>query len=84
MQIEENKKLEKEIAELRETRLRLDELGTVADAALKLNGVFEAAQKAADDYLNEARYQAQRIVERAHMEAEIFNGTRTVENKNKA
>lgn len=83
MQIEHNQKLEAEIAQLREERLRLEELGTVAEASLLLNGVFEAAQKAADDYVNEARYQAQRIVERARMEAELFHETTVVERKNK-
>ncbi len=32
-------------------RIELDEAGSIAMAALKLNGVFEAAQKAADQYL---------------------------------
>lgn len=32
-------------------RIELDEAGSIAAAALKLNGVFEAAQKAADQYL---------------------------------
>ncbi len=32
-------------------RIRLREAGSVAEAALRLNGVFEAAQKAADQYL---------------------------------
>lgn len=32
-------------------RIELEEAGSIAAAALKLNGVFEAAQKAADQYL---------------------------------
>lgn len=44
-----------QIAELRAEReklnVELSEAGSIAEAALKLNGVFEAAQKAADQYL---------------------------------
>lgn len=32
-------------------RIELEHAGSIAEAALKLNGVFEAAQKAADQYL---------------------------------
>lgn len=37
--------------ELAERRIRIAQSGSIAEAALKLNGVFEAAQKAADQYL---------------------------------
>lgn len=40
-------------------RIELNEAGSIAMAALKLNGVFEAAQKAADQYL----YNLQQMVE---------------------
>lgn len=30
--------------------------GSIAEASLKINGVFEAAQKAADQYVNSVRY----------------------------
>ena len=83
MQTEENRQLQQEIDRLRQQQMQLEEMGSVAEAALLLNGVFEAAQKAADDYVNEARDRAQRIVERARLEAEIFNETATVETKNK-
>ena len=32
-------------------RIELDEAGSIAEAALRLNGIFEDAQKAADQYL---------------------------------
>lgn len=32
-------------------RIELEEAGSIAEAALRLNGIFEAAQKAADQYL---------------------------------
>lgn len=37
--------------ELEEKRIRLNESGSIAEAALKLNDVFAAAQAAADQYL---------------------------------
>lgn len=82
MQTEENRRLQQEVERLRQQQMKLEEMGSVAEASLLLNGVFEAAQKAADDYVNEARDRAQRIVERARLEAEIFNETATVETKN--
>ena len=58
MLIQEEKKidqLEKELAEAREQlknrQILIEESGTLAEAALKLNGIFEAAQAAADQYL---------------------------------
>ena len=41
-------------AKLRERELRQKELGSIAEAALQLNGVFQAAQQAADQYLENA------------------------------
>jgi len=38
-------------AELAERRILVKESGSIAEAALKINQVFEAAQKAADQYL---------------------------------
>ncbi len=44
--------LRAEIAERQASRrIELDEAGSIAMAALKLNGVFDAAQRAADQYL---------------------------------
>lgn len=82
MQTEENTRLRQEIDRLREQQMKLEELGSVAEASLLLNGVFEAAQKAADDYVNEARQRAEHIVERARLEAELFNETTIMEAKN--
>lgn len=84
MQTEENTRLRQEIDRLREQQMKLEELGSVAEASLLLNGVFEAAQKAADDYVNEARQRAEHIVERARLEAELFNETAIMEAKNHA
>ncbi len=37
--------------ELNDRRIKISEAGSIAEAALRLNGVFEAAQAAADRYL---------------------------------
>lgn len=42
-------------AELDDRTLRLANAGSIAEAALELNGVFTAAQAAADNYLNSLR-----------------------------
>ena len=39
-------------AQLQDRQLRIDNAGSIAQAAMELNKVFEAAQAAADDYLN--------------------------------
>ena len=42
-------------ARLADRRSHLENAGSIAEAALALNGVFAAAQAAADDYLAEVR-----------------------------
>ena len=53
----ENEALTQEIAELREKQALPEglELGSIAEAALHLNHVFEAAQPAADQYVAAAK-----------------------------
>lgn len=43
--------LQKTQAKLEERTLKINEAGSIAEAAVKLNGVFESAQAAADQYL---------------------------------
>ena len=54
-EVRRNKELEARNAELEEKmksrEILLGESGNIAEAALKLSGIFEAAQKAADDYV---------------------------------
>ena len=45
------KELEEKNAALVDRRIQIENAGSIAEAALKINGVFEAAQKAADQYL---------------------------------
>jgi cell division septum initiation protein DivIVA len=51
--------LEKELAqakaELAKRTILIENSGSIAEAALKLNGIFEAAQAAADQYLENIR-----------------------------
>ncbi len=55
----EQKKVEEELrrqlqaaeAQLEKREIAVNYAGSIAEAALALNGVFEAAQKAADDYI---------------------------------
>ena len=59
---EENEQLRKENEELREAISRkeicIEQSGSIAEASLKLSGVFEAAQRAADLYLENIRRMA--------------------------
>lgn len=40
-------------------RIKLERSGSIAEAALQLSGIFEAAQKAADIYLNSVKPEAE-------------------------
>lgn len=55
MQSKRVEKLELQLAEanrkLEDRRIRLEKVGSIAEAALVLNNVFEAAQRAAEQYL---------------------------------
>lgn len=55
---------------VRTQELQISNLGSVADAAIRVSGVFEAAQKAADLYLDAARKQAAEVVQNAQRQAE--------------
>ena len=54
MQSKRVEKLEAQLAEanrkLEDRRIRLESVGSIAEAALALNNVFEAAQRAAEQY----------------------------------
>lgn len=58
-QMEENDRLKKEIddlkAELTDRQIKIENAGSMAEAALKLNRVFEAADEAAKQYLESVR-----------------------------
>lgn len=72
MLIEQTKRgdaLEEEMAQLRtqlqDRQLAIEEAGTLADAALQLNAIFEAADSAAAQYLENVRTLTQRQKETA-------------------
>lgn len=47
--------------QLNRRELMIEDLGSIAEASLQLNGIFEAAQKAADQYIENARIRAEAI-----------------------
>ncbi len=55
----ENERLRKQFEKAKELLaskvIKIESAGSIAEAALALNGVFEAAQKAADQYLENVR-----------------------------
>ena len=73
LQTERNVALEKKVAELeeqlREWEMGSAELGSLAEEAVKLSGVLNDAQKAADLYINAARRQAATILKDANRQA---------------
>ena len=64
--LEENRILEEK---LNDRSLRLSNAGSIAEAALAFNGVFEAAQAAADQYLEEIRRLQAELRERSAAES---------------
>ena len=69
-------RLEETEKQLQEQNLQIASLGSIAEASLQLNGVFRAAQEAADMYLDAAKKHAQEIEEAAHKKAaEILTQT---------
>jgi len=60
-----NAQLEQGKQALADRDLAIQESGSLAEAALKLNGVFDAAQTAADDYLQQMRKRADELVAEA-------------------
>lgn len=74
VQTERADKLQERVAELerqlKEQDLQIASLGSIAEASLQLGGVFQAAQQAADIYLNAAKERAQEIEEAAKAKAE--------------
>lgn len=57
---------------LESREVQLSQLGSIAEAALQLGGVFEAAQNAADIYLNAAKERAAEIENEAARRAETI------------
>ena len=84
--IKENEELREK---LKEKEMKISNAGSLAEVAAKLNGLFEAAQQTADDYMsqleNTAAAQAEAIIREAREKAEkiISEANKgSVENKN--
>lgn len=60
----ENKNLQ---SKLDSVRITIDEAGSIAEAAVGINGVFEAAQRAADQYLKEIHLANSETEERCNL-----------------
>lgn len=74
-QSKENERLRQQVAKLREQlkskEIEITDAGSIAEAALQLNGVFEAAQRAADQYLENVRRMTEETEQKCRlMEAE--------------
>lgn len=70
-QIDElTEKLKQAEAELEKREIAMKDAGSVAEAALRLNGVFEAAQAAADQYGAEMRSRADELEQAARKQSE--------------
>lgn len=67
-------RLEKAEAELAERRLLLEESGSIAEAALKLSGVFEAAQRAIDLYRENCEQECAEMLKKASQKAGLPDG----------
>lgn len=82
-QMEENEKLQEQLnaakAQLDERRIACENAGTLADAAVQINGVFEAAQAAAQQYLDNIRQmnESQEVACRK-MESEAMRKAETI------
>lgn len=65
-------KLEQAEKQLSRQDIRMSVMGSIAEASLQLGGVFEAAQDAADIYLDAAKERALEIEEEARQRAETI------------
>ena len=73
MQTERADKLQETLeaaeSQLNDKEIRLTGLGSIAEASLQLSGVFDAAQTAADRYLEAAKKHAEELEENAYKKA---------------
>jgi hypothetical protein len=63
---ERNEALQKELAaanaQLADRKITIERAGSIAQASLQLNGVFEACQRAADQYIDSIRSMVERAL----------------------
>lgn len=77
MQTEELEKVKAQLVQaeqkLEQRNLQVKEAGNIAQAALQLSGIFEAAQKAADLYLENIKLQYEQTINTQWCEKVIDN-----------
>lgn len=68
----ENEELRRQLGEanakLEDKQLQVEKAGSLAEAALQLNGIFAAAQAACEQYEYNIRLRCQQLEEQAHRE----------------
>ncbi|MGN0794426.1 MAG: hypothetical protein ACI4MG_08165 [Aristaeellaceae bacterium] len=74
-------RLEEAEAELAQRKLQIKESGSIAEAALKLTGVFESAQKAIDLYRENCERQCREMVEEAKRQAAAIRAGTSAEER---
>jgi cell division septum initiation protein DivIVA len=62
-------RLEEMEKQANEQSVKMTSLGSIAEASMQLSGVFQAAQTAADQYIEGARMKAEEIEESAYKKA---------------
>ncbi len=53
--------------QLQEKHIKIEEAGSLAEAALRLNGIFEAAQAACDQYTENVRIRCRELEEQTRL-----------------
>lgn len=87
MQTERADKLQKQVEDLekrlKDREINLSNLGSVAEAAMQMTGVFEASQQAADLYLETAQKRARALLLHARRRADsiIAEAEKKADNK---
>lgn len=78
VQTERADKLQQQVEKLQnridDKEIQMTVMGSIAEASLELSGVFAAAQKAADLYLEAAQKKAEQIVHEAELRAQEIAG----------
>lgn len=67
-------RLEATEKQLNDQNIQLASLGSIAEASLQLKGVFQAAQEAADMYVNAAKKKADEMIAEAEEQARSIKG----------
>ena len=60
-EIELQARLDEAEAQLKDREITIEKSGSIADAAMQLSGVFQAAQEAADTYLKSIKATARQV-----------------------